>query len=214
MENKALQVFNNPEFGKVRTVVINNEPWFVGKDVADILGYQNGSRDINRHVDEEDRQNYQNGTFESPRGMTVINESGLYSLILSSKLPTAKKFKHWVTSEVLPDIRKHGLYAKQSVIDMMLGDPDSCIALLTKYKEEKQAKEQLRIELDKSKEWYTIKRVAQLNGVSWKDFSWRKLKQASADLGYDVKKIFDANYGNVNVYHVKVWKCVYPNLEL
>lgn len=105
-----IQIFENPEFGKVRTIVIDDEPWFVGKDVADILGYQNGSRDINRHVDEDDRQNYQNGTFESPRGMTVINESGLYSLILSSKLPTSKKFKHWVTSEVLPSIRKTGSY--------------------------------------------------------------------------------------------------------
>lgn len=105
-----MKIFENPEFGKVRTIVIDNEPWFVGKDVANILKYQNGSRDINRHVDEEDRQNYQNGTFESPRGMTIINESGLYSLILSSKLPTAKKFKHWVTNEVLPSIRKNGGY--------------------------------------------------------------------------------------------------------
>lgn len=95
---------------QVRTVTINNEPYFVGKDVADILGYQNQSRDINRHVDEEDRQNYQNGSLASNRGMTVINESGLYSLILGSKLPTAKEFKHWVTSEVLPAIRKHGAY--------------------------------------------------------------------------------------------------------
>lgn len=105
-----VKIFENPEFGRVRTTVIDGEPWFVGKDVADILGYQNGSRDINRHVDEEDRQNYQNGTFESPRGMTIINESGLYSLVLSSKLPTAKKFKRWVTSEVLPAIRKTGGY--------------------------------------------------------------------------------------------------------
>lgn len=105
-----IEVFENKEFGKVRTIVLNDEPWFVGKDVADILGYQNGSRDINRHVDEDDRQNYQNGTFESPRGMTVINESGVYSLVFGSKLPTAKKFKHWVTSEVLPAIRKNGGY--------------------------------------------------------------------------------------------------------
>lgn len=89
-----IQVFNNPEFGDIRTVEIDGEPWFVGKDVADNLGYQNGSRDINRHVDEEDRQNYQNGTFKSNRGLTIINESGLYSLILSSKLPSARRFKH------------------------------------------------------------------------------------------------------------------------
>lgn len=106
-----LQLFNF-ENNQVRTLLINDEPWFVGKDVADILGYQNSSRDINRHVDEEDRQNYQNGTSEiNNRGMTIINESGLYSLVLSSKLPNAKKFKRWVTSEVLPQIRKTGSYA-------------------------------------------------------------------------------------------------------
>ena len=80
--NNKLMVFNNEEFGEIRTIMINDEPWFVGKDVTNILWYENGSRDLNRHVDIEDRQNYQNGTFESPRGMTVINESGLYSLIL------------------------------------------------------------------------------------------------------------------------------------
>ena len=105
-----LQIFDSPDFGQIRTIQQNGEPWFVGKDVADILGYQNGSRDVNRHVDEDDRQNYQNGTFESNRGLTIINESGLYSLILSSKMPKAKEFKRWVTSEVIPAIRKHGGY--------------------------------------------------------------------------------------------------------
>lgn len=115
-----LQIYNNEEFGDIRTVTINNEPWFVGKDVADILGYQNGSRDINRHVAEEDRQNYKNGTFESPRGMTVINESGLYALIFGSKLESAKRFKHWVTSEVLPAIRKTGSYQKPMTTDQKI----------------------------------------------------------------------------------------------
>ena len=105
-----LQIFDSPDFGQIRTIQQNGEPWFVGKDVADILGYQNGSRDVNRHVDEDDRQNYQNGTFESNRGLTIINESGLYSLILSSKMPKAKEFKRWVTSEVVPAIRKTGGY--------------------------------------------------------------------------------------------------------
>ena len=90
---------------------IDGQPWFIGKDVTDILGYENRSRDINRHVDAEDRWNYRNSTSEiNNRGITIINESGLYSLILSSKLPKAKKFKHWVTSEVLPAIRKTGGY--------------------------------------------------------------------------------------------------------
>lgn len=112
---------------EVRTLTIDDEPWFVGKDVADILGYQNGSRDINRHVDEEDRQNYQNGTFGN-RGVTVINESGLYSLILSSKLPQAREFKRWVTSEVLPAIRKQGGFIRENL------DEDAFIALFTGQK--------------------------------------------------------------------------------
>lgn len=104
------QIFNFEQH-EVRMIIVDDTPYFVGKDVAKILGYRNGSRDINRHVDEEDRQNYQNGTFESPRGLTIINESGLYSLILGSKLPNAKQFKRWVTSEVLPSIRKTGGYS-------------------------------------------------------------------------------------------------------
>lgn len=111
-----MKIFENPEFGKVRTIVIDDEPWFVGKDVINILKYQNGSRDIHRHVDEDDRKmvdgktQYRFGIELGQRGGWLINESGLYSLILSSKLPTAKKFKHWVTNEVLPSIRKNGGY--------------------------------------------------------------------------------------------------------
>lgn len=104
----AITVFNNETFGKLRSVLIDGEPWFVGKDVADILGYQNGSRDINRHVDEEDRRKVMVFDGNQNKETTIINESGLYSLILSSKLPSAKKFKHWVTSEVLPSLRKTG----------------------------------------------------------------------------------------------------------
>ena len=107
-----ITVFNNDEFGSIRTVTIENEPWFVGKDVAEVLGYQNGSRDINRHVDDEDRLCTKIEYAGQKREVTIINESGLYSLILSSKLPNAKKFKRWVTSEVLPSIRKTGSYGK------------------------------------------------------------------------------------------------------
>ena len=142
MDNN-IKVFENSEFGKVRTVILNDEPWFIGKDVTDILGYQNGSRDINRHVDEDDRQNYQNGTFESNRGMAIINESGLYSLILSSKLPTAKKFKRWVTSEVLPSIRKHGAYMTEDTIKKAMAEPDFIIKLATELKKEQEQNKQL-----------------------------------------------------------------------
>ena len=109
--SNEIQVFNNPDFGQVRIATIDGEPWLVGKDVAEILGYSDTFGALKKHVDADDKQNCQNDSFESPRGMTIINESGLYSLVLSSKLPGAKKFKRWVTADVLPSIRKHGIYA-------------------------------------------------------------------------------------------------------
>ena len=105
-----LQVFNNDEFGSIRTVTIENEPWFVGKDVAGVLGYINPSKALSDHVDTEDKLNNETLLSLGQRGGWLINESGLYSLILSSKLPKAKKFKRWITSEVLPAIRKTGSY--------------------------------------------------------------------------------------------------------
>lgn len=146
-----LQIFDSPDFGQIRTIQQNGEPWFVGKDVADILGYQNGSRDVNRHVDEDDRQNYQNGTFESNRGLTIINESGLYSLILSSKMPKAKEFKRWVTSEVIPAIRKHGAYMTDDVLKQAIQSPDFLIKLATELKEEKEARQQAEANLKAAK---------------------------------------------------------------
>lgn len=105
-----LEIFKSDEFGNIRTVTINNEPWFVGKDIATILGYSNTRKALADHVDEEDKGVTKCDTPGGVQDLTVINESGLYSLILSSKMPTAKRFKHWVTSEVLPAIRKTGGY--------------------------------------------------------------------------------------------------------
>ena len=128
-----LQIFESPEFGAVRTVEIDGEAWLVGKDVADDLGYQNGSRDINRHVDEEDRKKMMIFDGNQNKEAIVINESGLYALVLSSKLPTARKFRHWVTSEVLPSIRRHGLYA----VDELLNNPDLMIQAMEQLKAER-----------------------------------------------------------------------------
>lgn len=114
MENK-LQIFQNSEFGQLRTVEINGEIYFVGKDVAEILGYQRTADAITAHVDEEDKGVCKMPTPGGKQEMTVINESGLYSLVLSSKLPTAKKFKHWVTAEVIPLIRKTGSYSAKPI---------------------------------------------------------------------------------------------------
>jgi anti-repressor protein len=105
-----LQIFNNPDFGEIRTIEKDGEPWFVGKDVATALGYSDTFGSLKKHVDEEDKLVCQIDSAGQKRDVTIINESGLYSLVLSSKLPTAKKFKHWVTSEVLPSIRKTGSY--------------------------------------------------------------------------------------------------------
>ena len=131
-----LQVFSNAEFGSVRSIMVNNEPYFVGKDVAEILGYKKPENALSVHVDEEDKTTtlIQGTGSNYKTTVTIINESGLYSLILSSKLPNAKKFKRWVTSEVLPAIRKHGVFA----VDTMLNDPDAMIAALQAYKEERQ----------------------------------------------------------------------------
>ncbi|HHX0139425.1 TPA: phage antirepressor [Staphylococcus aureus] len=134
---QKLQTFNFEEL-PVRTLTVNEEPYFVGKDVADILGYKNGSRDINAHVDAEDKLTYRISTAGQRRNQTIINESGLYSLIFSSKLESAKRFKRWVTSDVLPAIRKHGIYATDNVIEQTLKDPDYIITVLTEYKKEKE----------------------------------------------------------------------------
>jgi anti-repressor protein len=109
MDN-SIRIFENNQFGQVRTVLVDNEPFFVGKDVAEILGYANPNEAIQDHVDAEDKFNSKTLSSLGQRGGWFINESGLYSLILSSKLPTARKFKHWVTSEVLPSIRRSGGY--------------------------------------------------------------------------------------------------------
>lgn len=139
-----LKIFNNAEFGSVRTVTINGEPYFVGKDVAEILGYNNPSEALIEHVDDSDKLNSKTlPSFElnlGQRGGWLINEIGLYSLIISSKLPSAKKFKRWITSEVLPAIRKYGVYA----IDEILENPDAMIAALTQLKIEREKTKQLR----------------------------------------------------------------------
>ena len=112
-----LQIFKNKEFGEIRVIEINNEPWLVGKDITEKLGYQNGSRDIQRHVDPEDRAVTKIHDGTQNRDMTIINESGFYALVLGSEMPNAKEFKRWVTKEVLPSIRKHGAYMTPEKIE-------------------------------------------------------------------------------------------------
>ena len=156
-----LKIFENEQFGSIRTVMINNEPWFVGKDVAEVLGYAKARNAIATHVDTEDKKDAPiQGNLGGTQTMTLINESGLYSLILSSKLPTAKEFKRWVTSEVLPSIRKHGAYMTANTLEQALLSPDYLIRLATALKneqeqrkllEEKNEQQRSKIEEDKPK---------------------------------------------------------------
>lgn len=146
-----LQIFNSPDFGQIRTIQQNGEPWFVGKDVAKILGYERADNAIRNHVDDEDKLMHQISASGQNREMYIINESGLYSLILSSKMPKAKEFKRWVTSEVIPAIRKHGGYLTADKIEQALTDPDTIIKLATTLKEERAARQQAEANLQAAK---------------------------------------------------------------
>lgn len=148
-----LQPFNNPEFGTIRTLEKDNEVWFIGKDVAEILGYSNTRDALTKHVDSEDKAGVAIHDGRQNRSMIIINESGLYSLVLSSKLPTAKKFKRWITKEVIPSIRKHGGYLTPDKLEEVLTNPDTIIKLATELKQEraKRIEHEQKIEADKPK---------------------------------------------------------------
>lgn len=142
MENKQVQVFNNEQFGDVRVIMQDEQPWFVGKDVASVLGYGNTRQALASHVDVEDKTSVQilDGGSNYKSRATIINESGLYSLIMSSKLPSAKQFKHWVTSDILPTIRQHGAYLTPEKVEEVLMNPDTIIKLATQLKAEREGR--------------------------------------------------------------------------
>ncbi len=137
--SNQIQQFHNEEFGNIRIVNIDGQPWFVGKDVCDALGYQNPRDALSRHVDGDDKNSVviHDGIPGNPN-KTAVNESGLYSLILSSKLPSAKRFKRWVTSEVLPTIRKHGAYVTHDTLDELLRSPRFARELINKLEQERE----------------------------------------------------------------------------
>lgn len=135
--------FRNQEFGVIRAVEIDGEPWFVGKDVAERLGYTDTAQAVRKHIDDEDKGVVDLTTPGGIQRTTIINESGLYSLVLSSKLPRAKAFKRWVTSEVIPSIRKHGAYMTLETAEQMLNNPDFMIRLLQELKSEQEQRREL-----------------------------------------------------------------------
>ena len=143
-----LTIFKNEQFGEMRTVTIGEEIWFVGKDVTEILGYTNNRKALIDHVDDEDKGVTKCDTLGGRQELTIINESGLYSLVLSSKLPSAKEFKRWVTSEVLPSIRKHGAYMSPETIERVITDPDFIIRLANELKTAQQKVAELQPKAD------------------------------------------------------------------
>ena len=176
-----LKIFENPEFGKVRTIEIDGEPYFVGKDVAIILGYAKPENALTTHVDRDDT--LKQGVTDNlgrTQNTTLINESGLYSLILSSKLPKAKEFKRWVTSEVLPSLRKHGVYA----VDELLNDPELAIKAFTALKDERQKNKRLseQIEADKPKVIFADSVSAAKTSILVGDLA-KLLKQNGVNIG-------------------------------
>ena len=223
-----LEIFKNQDFGEIRAISINDEPYFVGKDVAMILGYTNPRKAVIDHVDDDDKKDGVTirdsiGREQKP---VLINESGLYSLILSSKLPNAKKFKRWVTSEVLPEIRKTGSYTKapksfkealflaykqQEQIEELektkawIGNKREAQAMNTASQKVKEVKK-LQLALDLEMSYATVKKVEKATG---RKYNWQNLKKYCESAGLCWNKAFDSNYGSVNSYPAEAWKNVY-----
>ena len=197
-----LQIFNNVEFGQIRTITKDNEVWFVGRDIAEALGYSDTNKAVAMHVDDEDKQlNDKTSSSFGQRGATIINESGLYSLVLSSKLSSAKKFKRWITSEVLPSIRKHGGYLTPAKIEEVLLNPDTIIKLATDLKEEraKRVEVEKQLEINKPKVLFAeavataktsilIGELAKLIKQNGYDIGQKRLFQYLRENGYLIKQ--------------------------
>lgn len=214
-----LQIFNSDEFGEIRTVEIDGEPWFVGKDIAIALGYTNPQKAVRDHVDDEDRGENEMDTPGGRQILTVINESGVYALVFGSKLESAKRFKHWITSEVLPQIRKTGSYA-------MAKSPTELMVLMAQELD-KQAKAVEEVKTDMKRleakittipnEYYTIAGYANLKGKKIDVTRANQLGRYAANLsrkyGYDIGRVSDPRYGSVNSYHMDVLRDVFRGIK-
>lgn len=175
-----IRTFKNSEFGKIRTLEINGEPYFIGRDVTEILGYSNSRKALSDHVDEEDKGVTKCDTLGGTQTMTVINESGLYSLVLSSKLPTAKAFKRWVTSEVLPAIRKHGTYGEADYLSL---SPQ--LQFMIKM-EQRQNKLEKRLD--------TVCETLQVRGSNWRKATHSLINRIASASGIEQRELYIVIY--------------------
>jgi len=208
-----LTIFNNEEFGEIRTVQINEDVWFVGKDVAQALGYERPTKAILDHVDSDDKDEVPiQDTIGRMQNTTVINESGIYALVFSSKLESAKRFKHWITSEVLPQIRKTGSYA-------VAKSPTEMLVLMAQELD-KQSKAMLEVKEDVKRleskimtvpnEYYTIAGYANLKGKKVDITKARQIGiyagRLSRKYGYEIGQVSDPRFGTINSYHLDILK--------
>lgn len=214
-----LKIFENPRFGKVRAVPVDGEPWFVGKDVAEALGYSNPRKALSDHVDTDDKGVTKCDTLGGTQEMTIINESGLYSLALSSKLPSAREFKRWITKEVIPSIRKHGAYMTPEVIQKSIQDPDFMIQILQNLKQEQEKNRALEADNQRmrpkeifadavsvSKDGILVGALAKLihqNGVG---IGQKRLFQWLRDHGYLMKSGADKNMPTQKARELELFK--------
>lgn len=177
---QELQIFNSLEFGQIRTIEQGGEPWFVGKDVAAALGYSNTADAIQKHIDDEDKLASQFAIAGQTRSIIIINESGLYSLVLSSKLPNAKKFKRWITSEVIPSIRKHGAYMTPDKLEEVLLSPDTLMQLAQNLKDEQEKRKALQEQVEAQRPAVIFAEAVETSKSSILIGSWRKSSNKTA----------------------------------
>lgn len=191
-----LEIFKNREFGEIRTVGIDGEPWFVGKDVAEILGYSNSRKAISDHVDVEDKGVTKWNTPGGMQDFVIVNESGLYALIFGSKLASAKRFKHWVTSEILPQIRKNGTYQKpmtpQEMMRVQLGMIDGHEERITHLENTMTIDYEQQQELKKTVNKRVIEVLGGKKALAYKEMS----KKVFSECNHDIQDYFRVNSRN------------------
>lgn len=202
----AIQIFKNEHFGEVRVTEVNGEPMFCLVDVAKALGYKNPAKAVIDHC--KGVTVLETPTNGGPQLIKFGREGDMYRLVLKSNAPKAEEFQTWVCDEVLPTLRKTGAYT--------MAMPRNYAEALRQLADTVEAKERIQLQLeekteqlDEAKDWYSIKRWAKEHCMNWRKVSWRALKAISAEHGLEVKKIFDGNYGEVNLYHRKAFVILY-----
>lgn len=207
-----IQIFKNANFGEVRVTEVNSNPMFCLVDVCRVLDLSNPTRVKSRIEDDLTTSAVIYDSLGRAQNATFINEDALYDVIFDSRKPEARAFRKWVTSDVLPTLRKTGEYRLSSHRPTTYAEALRQLADEVEQRERTQLLlEQKTEQLDESKEWYSIKRYAKEHGMNWRKISWRALKAISAEHDLEVKKIFDGNYGEVNLYHRKAFAILYSD---